>query len=66
MFGVLEPNGSQACGICEMLCEVNGTQGLKPSHLSPDYGHVIEYSWVAIVKNIRFLLFFLFLGGEGI
>ena len=24
-----------------MLCEVKGTQGLKPSHLSPDYGHVI-------------------------
>ena len=39
-LGYLNLTGSQACG--KVRCEVNGTQGLVPSQLSPNHGHDSE------------------------
>ena len=41
-LGDLNLTGSQACG--KVCCEVNWTQGLKPSHHSPDSGLIIGTS----------------------
>ena len=47
-LGNLNLTGSQACG--KVRCEVDGTQGLIPSQLSPNHGHVLVSSlgWLRV------------------